>query len=135
VNVNFSKTVAKKGMTRKPLNMVVVHLEGLRHPPIFLFDTLFSCHCPYNVSTATQKITEQLRMRNLTEIIFLKRFIFLALIVCCVDYRRRCIYRSRATASILSIQCCHGSETLAAKHKTGRKNSESLEKSAAEFFD
>jgi hypothetical protein len=36
VNVNFSKIVAFKGMIRKCLNMVAVHIEGLRHPSICL---------------------------------------------------------------------------------------------------
>jgi hypothetical protein len=28
--------------------MVAVHTEGLSHPPICLFNTLFSCQCPFN---------------------------------------------------------------------------------------
>jgi hypothetical protein len=41
-NVNFSKIVAFKGTIRKFLNTAAVHIEGLRHPPMCLFDTL-SC--------------------------------------------------------------------------------------------
>jgi hypothetical protein len=48
VNVNFSKIVAFKGTIRIFLNMVAVHIEGLKHPPICLFDTLFSFQCPFN---------------------------------------------------------------------------------------
>jgi hypothetical protein len=39
--------IAFKEMSRKFLNMVAAHIEGLRHPPICLFDTLFSCQCPF----------------------------------------------------------------------------------------
>jgi hypothetical protein len=47
-NVNFSKIVAFKGTIRKFLNTAAVHIEGLRHPPMCLFDTLFLCKCPFN---------------------------------------------------------------------------------------
>jgi hypothetical protein len=29
-------------------NVVASRIEGLRYPPICLFDTLFSCQCPFN---------------------------------------------------------------------------------------
>jgi hypothetical protein len=41
-NVIFSNVVAFTGTIRKFLNMVAVHIEGRRHPPICLFSTLFS---------------------------------------------------------------------------------------------
>jgi hypothetical protein len=47
VKVNFWKITSFKGMIRKFLNMVAVHIEGIRHPLICLFDTLFSIQCPF----------------------------------------------------------------------------------------
>jgi hypothetical protein len=32
----------------KFVNEVAPHIEGLRHPPLCLFETLFSCQCPFN---------------------------------------------------------------------------------------
>jgi hypothetical protein len=43
VNVNFSKIVILKGTIRIIFNMVAVHVEVSRHPPICLLETLFSC--------------------------------------------------------------------------------------------
>jgi hypothetical protein len=49
VQVNFSKIVTSKGTIRKFFNMVAVHIEGSRHPPICLIETLFSCQCPFKL--------------------------------------------------------------------------------------
>jgi hypothetical protein len=50
VKVNFWKIVAFKGMIRKFLNMVAVHIEGMRHPLLVcLFDAPFSCQSPYKL--------------------------------------------------------------------------------------
>jgi hypothetical protein len=46
-DVIFSKIVSFKSMIIKCLNMVAAHIEGLRHPLIYLFNTLFSCQCPF----------------------------------------------------------------------------------------
>jgi hypothetical protein len=43
----FSKITAFKVTIRKILNIVTAHIEGLRHPHTGLFDTLFSCQCPF----------------------------------------------------------------------------------------
>jgi hypothetical protein len=32
---------------QKVLNTLAVHIEGIRHPSICLFGTLFSCQCPF----------------------------------------------------------------------------------------
>jgi hypothetical protein len=40
---------------KKFLNIVVAHIEGLRHPPIYLFETIFSCQCPFKVNKNYQK--------------------------------------------------------------------------------
>jgi hypothetical protein len=37
-------------MMRKFLNIVVAIIEGLRRLPKCLFETLFSCQCPFNES-------------------------------------------------------------------------------------
>jgi hypothetical protein len=47
VKVNYWKIVVFKGTIRKFLNMVAVHIEGLRHPLIWFLDTLFSFQCPF----------------------------------------------------------------------------------------
>jgi hypothetical protein len=41
------KIVAFKRTLRKFLNKVAAHIEGLIHPPICLFETLFSCQYPF----------------------------------------------------------------------------------------
>jgi hypothetical protein len=46
VNRNFSKIVAFERIIRKVLNMVDVHAEGLRYPPICLFDIIFCVSVP-----------------------------------------------------------------------------------------
>jgi hypothetical protein len=43
--------IPAKGTIRKFLKVVEVHIEGLRYPPICLFDLLFSCHCPFKGMT------------------------------------------------------------------------------------
>jgi hypothetical protein len=48
VKVNFSKIVDFKGMIRKFLIMVAVYIKGPWHSHICLFETLFSCQCPFN---------------------------------------------------------------------------------------
>jgi hypothetical protein len=40
-NVAFERTI------RNFLNIVAAHIEGLRHPPIYLFGTLFSRQFPF----------------------------------------------------------------------------------------
>jgi hypothetical protein len=49
IHENFSKIVAFKGTIRKFLNIVAVHIEGLRHPAICLFDTLFGVNVPHTM--------------------------------------------------------------------------------------
>jgi hypothetical protein len=39
--------VAFKRTIRKSLNTLAVQIEGIRHPPICLLGTLFSCQCPF----------------------------------------------------------------------------------------
>jgi hypothetical protein len=34
---------------RKFLNTLALHIEGIRHPPICLVETLFSCQCPFKL--------------------------------------------------------------------------------------
>jgi hypothetical protein len=46
VKRNFSKIVPFKRAIRKFLNMVAAHIEGLRYPPICLFETLFRVNVP-----------------------------------------------------------------------------------------
>jgi hypothetical protein len=45
---NILKIAAFKRMIRKFSNIVVAHIKGLRHLPICLFETLFSCRYPFN---------------------------------------------------------------------------------------
>jgi hypothetical protein len=45
----FSKIVAFKSTIRKFLNVVAAHIRGLKFPFICLFDTLFSCQCPFKI--------------------------------------------------------------------------------------
>jgi hypothetical protein len=47
VNGTFVKGIAFKGTIRKFLNKLAVHIEGIRHSPKCLFDTLFSCQCHF----------------------------------------------------------------------------------------
>jgi hypothetical protein len=47
VTVNFWKIVAFKRLIRKYLNMVAVHIEGLRYLHICSFYTLFACQRPF----------------------------------------------------------------------------------------
>jgi hypothetical protein len=47
VKGNVSIIVAFKGKIRNFLNMVAVHIEGPRHPPICLFGTLVLGHCSF----------------------------------------------------------------------------------------
>jgi hypothetical protein len=37
------------------LIILAAHIEGLIYPPIFLFETLFSCHCPLIVTYSLMK--------------------------------------------------------------------------------
>jgi hypothetical protein len=46
---NFVKIIAFEGMIRKILNMGAAYVKGLRNPPTCLFDTLFSCQCPFKI--------------------------------------------------------------------------------------
>jgi hypothetical protein len=39
--------------------MVAVHIEGARHPPICLFETPFSCQCPFNHILFRSLVTDE----------------------------------------------------------------------------
>jgi hypothetical protein len=73
----LSKIVAFKRTISKFLNTVAVHIEGTRHHPIRLFDTLVSCQCPFNMLSRTSKFQS----------------------------RRRCMSRSRYKISLINIGC------------------------------